>query len=759
VKGNRWKRAAWTATVVVAVPFCAAHAQSTAPDAGVTPVSSTEPDAASIAAANADQDLKTLQDSSAPSDQRDLAALNLVASHNDSIKPALADLLRNNRTAQLSIARAMGTYRWADPEFIDPLLALLSQQNPDRAGAAAMALAQYQDNNDILKDLLRALQVSVHSPEMRAAILPSIGLFSQKDAAEALVDEAHDDNSQVEAAAGDALMDMTGLVENGHNTAKWQQWWDQNKDASDADFQVMISKLRAAAYSRLVARRVNSDAAATKLLYDLYQQSPSNKLLLQYLRSLSPAVRELGANLVVSRRDSLEGPSPELMQEVRRHLTDPSADVRAAAARALNNDADSAAVMVAQLRVEHDDMVRMTLIHSLAQLHDREAIEAMLQILHDSNSMPVQAEAADGLRVGADVILRDPDLKNRTIAELTNAFNNASTPDMQRLRSATVGALAAMRDPSLVQLFLNQLDPNEGTPVRVAALRGLGNLVAALRDSGRLDDSNNLGGQVANFLRDDNPDIRLAAVDALQPVSQPGIYIRKLVDQLNTDTNDQVRAETWRVLQGWMNTIDETDLVTLIDDLKEIDPNKQLQALTVLCNRLAADAKNTALSADQQALAAKNLATYEENLGDLLMTMNTQDQAAQAADRYQDALKYWKANNGTQALDKLSGDVTRALLAARKWQDAATFASGVIRDYANNPDMQPTQETVSREFKITAENMAKSDDPQVLADSDGLFAAINQMNPPLPPSYADQLSRLQQQISDKKAAEKQSGGQ
>jgi len=394
--------------------------------------------------------------------------------------------------------------------------------------------------------------------------------------------------------------------------------------------------------------------------------------------------------------------------------------------------------MTRRLGREQDDMVLATLIHSLAPLHDAAAVALMLQIVQTSPSLRVRLESAEGIRQAADLINRERTLQRQAVQALLAAMRDTGQPGTQALRTAVVGALAVLDDPRLRATFQELLDPHEPQGVRQNALRGLGNL-----------QDPEVSDLIASYLDDSSPEIRLAAVQALGTVVQP-IFITKLLTKMNDDPDDSVRSAAWQVLQGWIPapSLSEHDLAAMADALKARDPAKRLVVLLTLRDRLVKDFQGAADEA-QRRRWAQDLATEQQNIADLMMDLA---QYSSAAEQYQAALTYWKANNGQPyVLDTLCGDVVRALLKAQQWNDAASFASAVIQEYDNNPQMKQTQETVGREFTLEAGNLYNSDDPNAYDKAMALLAAARKMNPPFRGSYPAQLEKIEQQFQQKHA--------
>jgi HEAT repeat protein len=728
-----------SAAMVALAPFAVGQDAANAPDrmesapaAAVPPASTpaTQPTSSTASA------LSILQNSALPQEQRDAAALKLVATRDNSMIPVLAGILGGpDLAAQLSVARALGAIDWPAPEFIEPLFGFFvsRQAQQERVQAAAAALSQYKQNMDVLNRLIIVAN-SNQGDDIRLPVIQAIGSFDQKIAAKTLIElQQRSDSAAVERAAGDALMEMTGLENLDHNAQAWSQWWSQNTDRSEADFQADIRQHRADAFEAEVARNRLLRSAVEKLLTGLYNQTDrANRadLLVRYLRSASPKIRALGATLVLQARSTPDGAPPGTLVEIRGMLDDASPDVRAAVAEALFNDADSADAMVQQLQREKDDMVRATLLHSLTPLRDPAAVALMIKLVVDDPSLRVRIESADGIANAAGQGSLDADTRAQVHDALLAALKTTGEPGTQVLRAEIVAAMAALKDSSFLDAFQRLLAPSEPKGVRRNALAGIGEL----KDP-------NMGDLIAGYMDDQDPDIRLAAVLAMGTVVQPE-YKTKLIDKMSADQEPAVREAAWDDLQKWMPSMEESDLADLADRLKTLDVNKQLTALVALRDRLNDDLKNAA-NPQQAAQKAKDLATVQQNIGDVAMSVG---QYPMAAEQYRAALTYWQSGNAQPAvITTLSGNLVQALLKAKKYGDAADFTCQVLKEQNNTE----AWEAVSSEFKLAGDDLLNSDDPAAYQDATQFFAAIKGMNPQLPGSYMDQLNKIQHDIEAK----------
>jgi HEAT repeat protein len=714
----------WTVSLLSALAPGAGHAQQAATEG--SPTSAPSPDTGENDARQILEDPGT----TAPAAQ--IAAIRLLASHDDTVKSEVVRLLNDGSpVAKVAVARSLAEVPWPDDQFINPLLEMLRSRDVAAASAAAEALTEYRNNPRVLQELC-ALAKS-DRPDVQPAIIAALGSFAQEPAAQTLIDLV-DEPDPIGISAIDALIAMTGRTDLDHNADEWKQWYAKNQNLSNANFEAEIVKERGQAFeSNLGEHRLFETEVAGFLNSDFWSASLANRssILLAYLRSPSPEIREIGAKLVYDSKIAV-GALPGTMEQTRLLLSDPSAEVRAAAAEALEGDTNSTAQLVAQLARETDDYVRVKLINSLASSEDPSAVREMLTLAGKGSSMAVRIAAADGLSQAGDVVNKDPDLKSKAISTLKSALEGTDLPEERNLRRAIVGALAVIKDSSLVDVFQPLLSPNEDPAVRANALVGLGNM----------PDADRYAHLIASHLEDAEPTMRLAALRALHLPADSAIYIDPLVKLMNSDASDDVRREAWQDLSNWAKTpdADEQSLITLADDLS--DPKKELVIRMQICERLKQDIQS-ATNGDARGKMAQQLAEQQQVVGDLL---SKNGDPAGAAEQYVAALNFWKSNQGSpDVIRLLCKDIVDSLLASKQWDGAADFAAGIIKQFGNSPATQ----AIATEFIITGNTLDQSTDPDAYSDAIAMMDALQKMNPPLPQETRDQLANLRQAMEAK----------
>lgn len=706
------------AAATAALPPRAAFAQTAAPAA---PPAASDP-AHDVAAAVA-----TLRSTDVDPQARLDAARALEAQHTPAARDAVLDQLKNNPAAQIPLALAISDDPAPDPAFIAPLFDLYGNEQARRA--AAQALARYRDNAIQAPAVLQRLITLATSPGSEAHRQPAIravGQFDEQEAARALIELLSSPDPRVRDDAAAGLADMTGLRENRNDVRKWQDWWAMQAGKSPAQFKSDLRSVRADRYPQMVQRYNRLLTATQDALNAAYDAAPApqrEKLLMSYLDSEAPEIRDAGVRIVYVENNERRSVSPAIMDRVRQMVSDPSADVRVDAAQALYNDEKAAPALLAQLRKDPDDDVRLALIAALAPLQQKDPriTDEMLTLLRDPKTRVAQA-AADAIGIAAEsgaFPLNAP--AEVHVRESLGAALDASASGNTNLRESIVNTMAALKDPALRQRFLDLLKGSEPT-IQRAAIKGIGNLADP---------------QLANILLNvglGSPDrgVRLQAAQELAKVKAPELTdaIRNVMDN---DPDPDVRKAAWADLKAWMPAMEPNRLAQLADEFKGHDVEKETSTRGALVDRFTRLAAASGDDPNKQRQYSDAAATQRQTLADLELNGGQPDKAA--AD-YQTSLDYWKNNGGKlDVLNELSLGETKALLSAGRYEDATRFAEDAMNTYLKGQDPS----AVAGAIKNEADRLSRSSDPADFDKFARLYTAISKMETKLPPEYLNQI--------------------
>ncbi len=210
------------------------------------------------------------------------------------------------------------------------------------------------------------------------------------------------------------------------------------------------------------------------------------RIVMRFLQSTSPDLRTTGARWIYDDVFNNRPVPPQVRDQLRLMVGDSDPAVRAEVGRTLWATVDTEAVMplLVQLRQEQHPAVRAQFAQTLAKIGDPRAIEDLRRLLDDPSAEVAEAAAAAIEDFGPGLRENNPNLARDIALQLRNMLESGAAPvDQPRLRSLVVEAMVAMREPEVRQTLLQLLGPQENVAVRRAVLRGMGEL----RDSAYAD--------------------------------------------------------------------------------------------------------------------------------------------------------------------------------------------------------------------------------------------------------------------------------
>ena len=671
---------------------------------------------------------------------RDEAARRLVLRQSDEARTVLSGALTDagNRPAQLAVARALASVPQPDPALINPLLTLIGK-DAVVTDAAIGALAAYRDLPQVRS---RLIDLAANGPRRqpvttRKSAIRAVATMSDKQAAQTLVDLAASDAepADIRVAAANALADFTALP--GRDAPQWQQWWADNQNKPDADFERDILSARAARLARLEAHFPRVVREMQALLADDYQTASDARrevILLRCLRASEPETRAVGVQLI---QDDFRNRRPipqSARDELRQMVGDSSAQVRVLVAQALFllNDPAALNVLLAQIKHEQDDDVRVALANALAPIRDLRVVPTLLDLLHD-RSLSVAEIAANALRDLGPLIRTNPELAAKVARELEQALNQAGrVPGTAAFRAAIVEAMGGLKNPDLRSIYINLVKPAEPSIVRQAALRALGKFDQP--------DQSWAADVIIQSIDDQDDDVRMEVLNALDTTANI-THGEKLYDVLkNPREKPEIRKRAWEVLAKRFVDAPTEQLTRWADRFRDpSEADRRLEILQTLAQRLTV-AKDTA-----------TLAVVQQNIGEDLMILaasaardglDAQARAyAEEADKYFDqALQYYRSKNPndqgmtTSALLEQRMD---ALLTSKQFGKAADFAAASIGIN------QANQEAVGRKLFNEVNRLR---DSKQYPDAIALIDAVNKMQPPLADSFLQRIRSMETEI-------------
>jgi HEAT repeat protein len=675
-----------------------------------------------------------LSDENAKAEERDEAARRLVSRQSPEAKRILLSVLVSvgNRDGQLAVARALSGFSNNDPQFIVPLFALLG---PDRAltDAAADALATYKTNDQVLSRLVEMVSARQQPSTMRMACIRALGTLNEKRAAQTLVTllTNNDESSEIRTAAADALVQLTGLHENGQDVQRWQQWWNNHTDESDDQWRQTLLNERSARLSELQSRYAQLVDEVRNVLTDQYQLVPDVEkpdMVMRFLKADEPVIRALGAKLVFDDTISNRTISPGIREQLRKMVGDSAAQVRLEVAKTLQalNDADALNPLLSQLAQEQDPVVKAAIAHAVAPIRDLRAVPELRKLLADPSFVAAEAGAEAISELAPLIVQKQSAVATEIAGDLDKLLRKRSaSPGSAQLVEAIVQAMASLDQPSLEKTFYHLLTSTQSPAVRRWAIHGL----SELKDANSLD-------LIINSLDDPDASVRLEAVSALANVGtfENGDLLYHRMNPTE-EPDSTVRDQAWQVLSKLLTGAPAQQLSAFWADRFLDDSAKRVVVLKILADK------------QSQSHADDDLAYTRQNIGETLMKLN---QPADASDYFRQALDYWSKKNEERFTAGLTQQLINALLRAHEYTDAIQFGATLIQADRGQ------QMTVGPAIRTEAERLRDTGDLQsalVLIDE------AKKMQPGLDPRYAHDLDDIAATVRKKMTTQGNAGPQ
>ena len=657
--GNHWLRVtALTAAVAAAVPASRAFAQPAAP----------APPSAALTAQGEINDLqRTLFDGGRNGGrdprERDEAAKRLL--QRNAYGVLLQGLRSDKRDVQVAVARALADQENPPELFLNDLMTrcLDTSVSAELAEAAAQAIANYRDNPAARAKLRDFINSGNVSEGVRLLAIKALGTLNDKETAEFLVQTLRRGETQrISDAAADALVEMTGRADFGHDLGQWDAWWRDQQDRPPAQFlndrRVERERRFGQASAGLRGLASNFERLMSEMHSKAKDDAERESLVYRLLTDTTPEFRATGARLVQQERAEGLTVRQKVKDRLRELIGDSSPDVRQKVADAIRsiNDPAASKALLAQLRNESIPSVRAALLAAIGPTKDVSAVPDLIRLLDDP-SFQVSEAAARALADMGSEIAKNPDLERPVASALARTIlQTEKRPGSNRLRENVVQAMLPLKDPTLVKPLLSLLD-NRGestTNLRRSAVLALGAMSATpLR--------NEIAQRLADVLaREVEPSVRLEAATALGMVGGPAqaeaLYAR--MDR-NKEPDKAVRAEAAKSLTSLFPEFPVADLMNWAQVRFNGMPEMQVTVYTILNNKLI------------PAGASDDLAYVQEQLGTLYL--DKLGKPDEAIPYLRQALDYWdgKPNSRTEGLQE---SLMTAHLQAKHYKEAVQFA-------------------------------------------------------------------------------------
>lgn len=556
----------WLTILLLACTGRAAVAQT--PDAATQtatqPVTQTAP--SNLERLN--EQVALLEDPRNPPETRRAIARNLLLDHWPETPNRLATLLGgSNAPAKIAVARALSELpQYLDASYIDPLIALLGDQDADVRASAGSALAASHSASVVPRLRDRALDRD-QPRQTRLGAIGALGQMIEREAIDALAEALNDPDAGIASAALDGLQ-RAAAIDVGDDRDAALQWWEATRSLSDeAWHRQQVERL--VQKDRETRARLNAiESRLFKVLEANFQKSTDAERAAQladYLADPTPGLRQLGLMLVqkhLGEGKPLDSLPKDVVARVREMLSSKLPAEQAAAVRTVASfrKPEDSAVFEDMLKTSKSRDVRLALINGLGYLGDDACVPTLLGALKGAEpETATEVFAALGRLAERDAVT------DATRASIVAALNDAfahTAGTQAAMRERILWAMGNVADPSFGPALAAGLDRAEAIAVRQQAVRG----IAILKDP-------KLADALANAVNDADVVVRQTAVDTLASIGSSDRHLQALLSRVSSppETDEGVRQSAWRgalnliatrpekEVDGWLNRLPGDD--------------------------------------------------------------------------------------------------------------------------------------------------------------------------------------------------------
>ena len=420
---------------------------------------------------------------------------------------ALRQILTNQPAPIVVMAVALAIPEVQDPptDLVEPLIQQLAAEDPEVRAAVVAALVSYR-NHDLPAKLRAVIAGSQNPQPARLAAVSVLGQLADRDAIGTLIALLETADEPMRQPILAALRPLTG-VDFGLDCVRWQQWWQANRNRRPQEWAgpviASLTEEKRAALEEIRSLRAQLAKAMREMYYLLTREADRTAHIILCLRHEVPEVRLVGVDLVnnlipMTERQAI---APEVREQVRKLISDPSAPVRQHTVwvlRDLRNPED-APLLLEALKTETDSATAQDIARALGRLGSRDAVPVLLEKLQNGDVQMAMAAAAG-------------------LGMLCQKSGGVATPEqLDEVVKAFQARMASAEDPAFRRTILDEM-------ARIADDRFRQQIVAALASK--------------------DPDLRQSAVRAFVGLNNPDDaekYIAPRLDGPEPDPEPGVR--------------------------------------------------------------------------------------------------------------------------------------------------------------------------------------------------------------------------
>ncbi len=476
---------------------------------------------------------------------------------------ALRDFLADssNRPAQIAVADAIVRSGNAEKQFVKPLVAMLTSDEPAIRTPAAEALATCKEFGG-LDELIRIVSNRRTDRDIRLVVISAMQRVLDKKAVDALVSLLNEKDETIRNASCDAMTNLTSIRAFGRDPQQWKRWWSKNRSRRRSEWLADLADNLAGANLDLKRKNAELRRRLAAAMNDLYTATPPggrDALLKEMLSDPLAEVRLVGVKIIRQRLSAGKKPEAALKAQVLTKVTDADPAVRAVAVILLANIADKQAskILTGRLKVERSGEVRRAIYQGLGLLGDASAWGRILEGISEPDRKVASAAAGALTRIVEKNGLSD-ERRDKASSALTKRYKTEAGNGSAGLREALLEAMGVLKDKRLVGLLTSALKDPAAT-VRLSGIKALGRI--------RLADSVS---SIAPLVRDDDRGVRLAAIAAvglLGGVEHIDTILARTDAKVEPDA--AVRKQAWSVVMDLLKKVDTAKLQELTKKLTQ----------------------------------------------------------------------------------------------------------------------------------------------------------------------------------------------
>jgi FOG: HEAT repeat len=375
---------------------------------------------------------------------RTSAVISLLGLNLSTVYDSLIGILKNadNDDVRISLIKAFG-FAGDDSRALDCMINLLTSENKEMRIASADALGNIRTKKAI--DEMAGVLLDNRKPvESRILITGALAKTRSREAVKPLIDVLESDNNDLQAAAHDALVEIT-KQSNSKAKSFWQGWWDRNKVKTREQWlEDIVDKLEGGFKKLKAENNLLKEEIVRQTIKTLKTSKEKDDIrpLIDALKSEYQAVR------IYAARELANHKSPEVVKIFVGLISDDDTEIRVLAVNVLGKIGGVSELknLISALQ-DKEARVRKSAAMSLGKLGQKEAVFDLLFALSDlANSVVcAAAEALGELKV------------DEAVEPLINLFSNKDP----KVRESAIVAIGKFQDNRAIEPLINLLKDKE----------------------------------------------------------------------------------------------------------------------------------------------------------------------------------------------------------------------------------------------------------------------------------------------------------